>query len=83
MYEALMMTSLGGLLGTLVSLFIILGIRALHIESEAVAFLAHPEFSPIVAFSTALVIGGIGLLAGYLPARRAAAIHPAVSLRYE
>jgi ABC-type antimicrobial peptide transport system permease subunit len=29
------------------------------------------------------VLGTIGMLAGYFPARRAASVNPAVSLRYE
>ena len=30
-----------------------------------------------------LVLGGIGILAGYFPARRAATVDPAETLRYE
>jgi ABC-type lipoprotein release transport system permease subunit len=29
------------------------------------------------------VLGSVGTLAGYFPARRAASVNPAVSLRYE
>jgi putative ABC transport system permease protein len=81
--EALFMTVLGGIVGTAVSLVIVVGVSSLQIDSDAMEFLAHPTFSPIVAASTSVVIGVIGLFAGYLPARRAAAIQPAVSLRYE
>ena len=32
---------------------------------------------------TSLILGVIGLLAGYFPARRAASVDPAATLRYE
>jgi putative ABC transport system permease protein len=81
--EALIMTVLGGLLGTLVSLGLISLIAALPLEGEAFEFLGRPTFSTAIAVATAMVLGSIGTLAGYFPARRAASINPAVSLRYE
>jgi putative ABC transport system permease protein len=81
--EALLMTLLGGLLGTTVSLALMTGIAALPLKGEAFEFLGRPTFSPAIAVATSLVLGTIGTLAGYFPARRAAAVNPAVSLRYE
>jgi putative ABC transport system permease protein len=81
--EALMMTVLGGLLGTIVSLGLMAVIAALPLEGEAFEFLGRPTFSPAIAFATSAVLGTIGTLAGYFPARRAASVNPAVSLRYE
>jgi putative ABC transport system permease protein len=81
--ESLIMTALGGLAGTLVSMAILKGIASLPGEGMAAEILTHPSFSPMVAVGTSLVIGAVGLLAGFLPARRAAAVDPAVSLRYE
>jgi putative ABC transport system permease protein len=81
--EALMMTVLGGFLGTLVSLGLMAVIAALPLEGEAFDFLGRPTFSPAIAFTTSAVLGTIGMLAGYFPARRAASVNPAVSLRYE
>jgi putative ABC transport system permease protein len=81
--EALLMTVIGGVLGTCVSLVLMAGIAALPLKGEAFDFLGRPTFSPGVAVATAAVLGTIGTLAGYFPARRAAGVNPAVSLRYE
>ena len=81
--EALLMTVIGGILGTVVSLGLIFLVAALPLKGEALEFLGKPTFSPAIAAATAIVLGTIGTAAGYFPARRAASIHPAVSLRYE
>jgi putative ABC transport system permease protein len=82
-FEALLMTVLGGILGTAVSLGLIALIAALPLKGEAFDFMGRPTFSPAIAAATAMVLGAIGSLAGFFPARRAASVHPAVSLRYE
>src|SRR5262249_20607726 len=81
--EALMMTVMGGTLGTVVSLGLMQVIAALPLKGEAFEFLGRPTFSPAIAVSTSVVLGTIGMLAGYFPARRAAGVNPAISLRYE
>jgi putative ABC transport system permease protein len=81
--EALMMTVMGGILGTIVSLLLMAGISFLPLKGEAFDFLGRPTFSPAIAGCTSAVLGMIGLLSGYFPARRAASVNPAVSLRYE
>jgi putative ABC transport system permease protein len=81
--EALTMTVAGGLLGTAVSLILMTGIAALPLKNEAFEFLGRPTFSPAIAAATSLILGAVGTLAGYFPARRAATINPAESLRYE
>jgi putative ABC transport system permease protein len=81
--EALLMTVLGGLLGTVASVGLIALIAALPLEGEAFEFLGRPTFSPAIAAATAAVLGTIGSLAGFFPARQASAVNPAVSLRYE
>lgn len=81
--EALTMTVLGGVLGTLVSLALIVAISVAPLKGDAFDFMGRPTFSPAIAAATALVLGAIGTLAGYFPARRAASVNPAVSLRYE
>jgi putative ABC transport system permease protein len=81
--EALMMTVVGGVIGTIVALLLMAGIAALPLKGEAFDFLGRPTFSPAIAAATTIVLGTIGTLAGYFPARRAASVNPAVSLRYE
>jgi putative ABC transport system permease protein len=81
--EALLMTVLGGILGTAVSLGMIATIAALPLKGEAFDFMGRPTFSPAIAAATAMVLGLIGTAAGYFPARHAASVDPAVSLRYE
>jgi ABC-type antimicrobial peptide transport system permease subunit len=49
----------------------------------ALQFLGTPKLSWGVAIATAAVLGVIGTFAGYFPARRAATIDPAETLRYE
>ena len=81
--EALLMTGLGGLVGTAVSLGLIAAIAALPLKGEAFEFLGRPTFSPAIGAATAAVLGTIGSLAGLFPARHASSVNPAVSLRYE
>ena len=81
--EALTMTILGGTLGTVVGLTLMQIIAALPLKGEAFEFLGRPTFSPAIAAATSLILGTVGLLAGYFPARRAASVNPAESLRYE
>jgi putative ABC transport system permease protein len=81
--EALLMTVMGGVLGTAAALGLMGIISVLPLKGDAFDFLGRPTFSPAIAIATATVLGTIGTLAGYFPARRAASVHPAVSLRYE
>jgi putative ABC transport system permease protein len=82
-FEALLMTVLGGILGTVVSLGLIVIIAALPLKGEAFDLLGRPTFSPAIAVATAAILGTIGSLAGFFPAKHAASVNPAVSLRYE
>ncbi len=81
--EALLMTVIGGIAGTCVSLGLVLLIGVLPLQGEAFELMGHPTFSPGIAAATAMILGTIGGLAGYFPARRAASVNPAISLRYE
>jgi putative ABC transport system permease protein len=81
--EALTMTILGGTLGTAVGIALMQIIAVLPLKDQAFEFLGRPTFSPAIAAATSLILGTVGLLAGYFPARRAARVNPAESLRYE
>jgi putative ABC transport system permease protein len=81
--EALVMTVIGGTLGTVASLALMGVISVLPLKGEAFEFLGRPTFSPAIAAATSLILGLVGALAGYFPARRAASVNPAESLRYE
>ncbi len=82
-FEALLITVLGGVIGTGVALGLIALIAALPLKAEAMDFVGHPTFSPAIAAATAMVLGTVGGLAGFFPARHASSVNPAVSLRYE
>ena len=82
--EALLMTVVGGVLGTPCRWASWRASSLLPLKGEAFDFLGRPTFSPrhrdrhhrrSWARSAPL--------AGYFPARRAASVNPAVSLRYE
>jgi putative ABC transport system permease protein len=81
--EALLITLVGGAAGTAVALALVVGLASLPLQGDAFEVMGKPTFSPAVAAATAAILGSIGLLAGYFPARRAASVNPAVSLRYE
>jgi len=82
-FEAIFLSFLGGGIGTLISVAVIGGVRLIPAESGPMQFLGRPVLSPGIMIMTAGILGAIGLLAGFFPARRAAAVDPVESLRYE
>ena len=76
--QGLVLVTAGGLAGFLISwiLTTIMGIVPLPEQ------IGVPEMSPIVCLVTVVLLGVIGLLAGYFPARRAASLDPVRSLGF-
>lgn len=74
--ETLTLTAVGGLLGFLITLGVIAVFPASLDE-----YVGTPEASPVVILTTAALLGVIGLIAGYFPARRASQLDPVVALK--
>jgi putative ABC transport system permease protein len=76
-FETLMLTSIGGVLGFLFAWAVVSVVPNFHVED----YIGTPAISASVAFSAIAVLGVIGLLSGYFPARRAARCNPIEALR--
>jgi putative ABC transport system permease protein len=77
-------TLLGGAFGLVVAIMLVMLLDMVPVEgNRSLEFLGKPTLSVEIAVATAALLGFIGILAGYFPARRAATIDPAETLRYE
>ncbi len=82
--EGLVYTLVGGLVGALIAILIVTGLSFVPIEgNDVLEFMGRPTLSWPIGIATMAILGTCGLLAGYFPARRAASIDPASTLRYE
>lgn len=83
-FEALLIAFTGGLVGLAFAALVVLGVDAIPTEGNpAMEYIANPTLSwPIAALCMGILMT-IGLAAGILPARRAAAVDPVESLGYE
>jgi putative ABC transport system permease protein len=77
MLETLLITGVGGAIG----LGLTLGICALFPALGFTDFVGNPTVSPMVAAITAGLLGSVGLLAGYFPARDASQLDPVVAMK--
>jgi putative ABC transport system permease protein len=75
--ETLLVTAVGGLIGFGVSL----GICAAFPKLGFTDSVGVPELSPLVAGVTIAILGIIGLLAGWFPAREASRLDPVVAMK--
>ena len=77
-------TLLGGAFGLVFAIVLVLLFQMVPVEgNDALEFLGKPTLNVEIAIATAALLGFIGILAGYFPARRAASVDPAETLRYE
>jgi putative ABC transport system permease protein len=82
--EGFVYTAVGGILGVLAAIVIVTLLGFIPTEgNEALQFLGKPTLSIPIGLAAAAILGVTGVLAGYFPARRAASIDPAQTLRYE
>ncbi len=82
--EGMMYTFLGGVIGLIMAMGVIIVLDQIPTRgNEALALLGKPTLSIQIGMVSAAILGMIGMIAGYFPARRAASINPAETLRYE
>ena len=75
--ETLTLTAIGGLLGFLITIVVLSVFPLLKLDD----YIGTPVASPLVVVTTAALLGVIGLVAGYFPARRASLLDPVVALK--
>lgn len=75
--ETLLVTGTGGLIGFLISWAIAGFMSRLDLGD----YIGTPTISPLVALITVSLLGLVGALAGYGPARRASEVNPVVALK--
>jgi len=75
--ETLLVTGIGGAIGFAVSLTIC----AVFPRFGLTEFVGVPEVSPLVAAVTMAILGLIGLVAGWFPAREASRLDPVVAMK--
>ena len=82
--EGLIYTLIGGFLGIVIAKLLVTAASFLPVEdNQVLGFLGKPTLSWQIGVATSAILGIIGIAAGYFPARRAATIDPAATLRYE
>jgi putative ABC transport system permease protein len=75
--ETLLITAVGGAVGIVISA----AICAVIPSAGAEDFLGTPVLSPSLALLTAAILGSVGLISGYFPARDASRLDPVVAMK--
>ena len=84
LFEAMTIAVSGGLAGLAIAALIVIGVDAIPPqENPAMQYILSPKLSWPIALICVGILIGVGLIAGLLPARRAAAVDPVESPRYE
>ena len=81
--EALLVVATGGGLGLLCSAGLLFAIDQIPFDATAKAYLGRPLLSVATATGVAGLLGVAAGVAGWFPARRAAAVEPVEALRHE
>ena len=84
LFEAMTISVSGGCAGLVTAALIVMGVDTIPTEGNpAMQYILRPALSWPIALICVGILVGVGLMAGLLPARRAAAVDPVESLRYE
>ncbi len=75
--ETFFIISLGAVLGLLISVLLVSAANTFSLKD----FIGVPVISPLVVLTTVSILGLVGIIAGYFPARRAANLNPIDCLR--
>ncbi len=75
--ETFMLTGIGGILGFLFAWAVVSVVPSFKVED----YIGTPEISRSVAIAAMMVLGIVGMLSGYFPARRASQCNPIEALR--
>lgn len=81
--EALLMTSIGGLIGIGFSIALTEGFKLIPMDSQVMSYMGRPTVSINIGLIVIGILAIMGVVAGVFPAMKAASVSPVESLRYE